>query len=129
MSRVRHKDTKPELRLRRALWADQVRGWRCHARRVYGTPDLCWLGRRIAVFVDSAWWHGHPSRWQPGRLPGRWDDKIRRNRERDKEVTARLEAEGWRVLRFWDFEIDSDIDSCVSRVKESLDADKSSQWL
>src|SRR6266550_3214881 len=94
MSRVRQKDTKPELKLRRALWAADVRGWRCHVRGICGVPDLCWAGRRIAVFVDSAWWHGHASRWKPGRLPKHWDDKISRNRERDKEVTATLESEG-----------------------------------
>ena len=58
----------------------------------------------MAVFIDSAWWHGHPSRWTPGKLPGKWDDKISRNKTRDEQVTSRLTADGWTVLRFWDFE-------------------------
>src|SRR4051812_18463979 len=90
MSRVRSKNTRPELALRRALWAAGIRGWRCHIRGVPGTPDLCWRGRRLAVFVDSAWWHGHPSRWTPGRHPKKWDEKIEANRARDVEVNARL---------------------------------------
>jgi DNA mismatch endonuclease, patch repair protein len=117
MSRVRAKNTRPELTLRRALWAAGVRGWRCHVRSIAGTPDIAWAGRRVAVFVDSAWWHGHASRWTPGRLPGEWDSKISANRDRDRLVNARLASEGWTVVRIWDFEIVSDLAGCVERVK------------
>jgi DNA mismatch endonuclease, patch repair protein len=120
MSRVRSKDTKPELALRRALWAHGIRGWRCHARSVFGTPDLCWKGRRVAVFVDSAWWHGHPSRWTPGRLPTTWDEKIARNVARDHEVNERLTAAGWTVLRVWDFEIERELDRVVRHVGQAV---------
>ena len=120
MSRVRGKDTKVEMRLRRALWAAGVRGWRCNVRKVFGTPDLVWQGRRLAVFVDSAWWHGHASRWTPGRLSSWWDDKIERNRRRDKEVSEHLLADGWQVIRLWDFEVDGQLDDCVSRVQLAL---------
>lgn len=120
MSRVRSKDTKPELTLRRALWAAGVRGWRCHVRGVPGTPDLCWRGRRVAVFVDSAWWHGHPSRWTPGRHPAKWEAKIAANRRRDDEVNRRLADEGWTVVRIWDFELKADLDAAVARVRAKL---------
>jgi len=120
MSLIRGSDTKLELRFRRALHASGVRGWRCHVRGVFGVPDLAWQGRKLAVFIDSAWWHGHPSRWKPGKLPGRWDDKIRRNKERDAEVTSRLTADGWTVLRFWDFEIERELDRCVEEVKAAV---------
>jgi DNA mismatch endonuclease, patch repair protein len=122
MSRVRGKDTRLELRFRRALWAAGVRGWRCHVRNVFGKPDLAWQGRRVAVFLDSAWWHGHPSRWAPGRLSNWWDDKIQRNRARDEEVTQRLVDEGWTVVRLWDFEVETEIDRCVERVRAALAA-------
>jgi DNA mismatch endonuclease (patch repair protein) len=120
MGRVRSKNTRPELTLRRALWAAGVRGWRCHVKSVVGTPDLVWLGRRVAVFVDSAWWHGHPSRWSRGRLPEHWDAKIAANRERDIRVTKRLRDEGWSVVRVWDFELASDVPTCVQRVHTAL---------
>lgn len=120
MSRVRGRDTRLELTFRKALWTAGVRGWRCHVRKITGVPDLAWQGRRVAVFVDSAWWHGHSSRWRPGRLPRGWDEKIARNKERDEEVTRRLEEEGWTVLRFWDFEIERDVGSCITRVKVAL---------
>ena len=120
MSRVRAKDTGPELTLRRALWAAGVRGWRCHVRSIVGNPDLAWRGRKIAVFVDSAWWHGHESRWKPGKLPAWWDNKIQRNRERDAAVSEELQTSGWTVVRLWDFDIERDIGGCVRRICEAL---------
>ena len=121
MALIRGRDTKLELYFRRALWQAGVRGWRCQVRAVTGKPDLAWKGRKVAVFVDSAWWHGHPSRWKPGKLPGKWDDKIARNRARDEEVTTTLTAEGWTVLRFWDFEVEKELARCVGCVKKALD--------
>lgn len=122
MSRVRAKNTCPEMALRRALWAAGLRGWRCHVRSILGTPDIAWVGRRVAVFVDSAWWHGHPSRWRSGRLPGKWDEKIAANRDRDREVTRLLMADGWTVVRVWDFELEADLDACVDTVRTAIDA-------
>jgi DNA mismatch endonuclease, patch repair protein len=120
MRRVRSRDTGPEMLLRRALWAGGVRGWRCHRKDVLGVPDLSWRRHRVAVFVDSAWWHGHPSRWRPGRLPEKWDVKIARNRERDLQVNRGLERTGWTVLRIWDFELKADIGASVERVRAAL---------
>jgi DNA mismatch endonuclease (patch repair protein) len=120
MSQVRSKNTRIELTLRRALWAHGVRGWRCNVRSVFGTPDLLWKRRRLAVFVDSAWWHGHPSRWTPGKLSSKWDEKIARNRRRDEEVNRTLAAEGWTVIRIWDFELRRDLEACVSRIAQAM---------
>lgn len=120
MSRVRSKDTRPELALRRALYAAGVRGWRCHVGNVVGTPDLCWRARRVAVFVDSAWWHGHPSRWTPGRHPAKWDEKIAANRRRDEEVNRWLTEADWTVVRIWDFELATDLEAAVARVRAAI---------
>ena len=120
MRRVKCKNTGLEMAFRRALWASGIRGWRCHDRSVAGTPDLVWKSRRIAVFLDSAWWHGHPSRWRPGRHPGKWDEKLARNVARDAEVTQALLSDGWIVLRFWDFEVEKEPDRCVDKVRKTL---------
>jgi DNA mismatch endonuclease (patch repair protein) len=120
MSRIRGRDTQPELLLRRALWAAGIRGWRLHAKRVPGRPDLAWPSRRLAVFVDGAFWHGHPDYYH-GQSGPFWDEKIARNRERDSEVDRELEQAGWRVLRLWDFEVEQDVEGCVSRVKAELE--------
>lgn len=122
MSRVKTRDTAPEIKLRRALWAAGVRGWRLHPRRVPGRPDLAWLGRRVAVFVDGAFWHGHPDHYwgQSGEF---WDAKIEGNRLRDERVTGALVEDGWTVLRFWDFEVDRQLKRCVGSVRAALELD------
>jgi DNA mismatch endonuclease, patch repair protein len=122
MARVRTKDTAPEIALRRALWASGVRGWRLHPKDLPGRPDLVFRRARVAVFVDGAFWHGHPDYYQ-GQSGAFWDIKIARNRERDKEVGAVLHELGWTVLRLWDFEIEATPDECASRVREALAGD------
>jgi DNA mismatch endonuclease, patch repair protein len=122
MAAVRAKDTEPELLFRRALYAAGVRGWRLHYSRVPGKPDLAWPGRRVAVFIDGAFWHGHPSRHRPGRSGRYWDEKIAGNVARDRRVDRELSARGWAVLRLWDFEIKSDLDASVTRLTALLEA-------
>jgi DNA mismatch endonuclease (patch repair protein) len=118
MARVRTKDTAPELALRRALWAAGLRGWRCHPR-LAGRPDLAWIGRRVAVFVDGAFWHGHPEHYR-GQSGAFWDEKIERNRARDARVNDELAALGWKVVRIWDFEVEADVAGCVAQVRAAL---------
>jgi DNA mismatch endonuclease (patch repair protein) len=119
MSRVRTKNTAPELALRRALWAAGVRGWRLHPKDIPGRPDLAFRKRRLAVFVDGAFWHGHPDYYH-GQSGPFWDAKIDRNRERDRAVNEALHAAGWQVLRFWDFETERDVVGCVERIFDAL---------
>ena len=74
MARVRTRGTAPELRLRRALFSGGLRGWRLHPK-VPGRPDVAWIGKRVAVFVDGAFWHGHPDYYH-GQSAGRsWDER------------------------------------------------------
>lgn len=120
MSAVRGKNTTPEVALRRALYAAGMRGWRCHYKRATGTPDLAWPSLKVALFVDGAFWHGHPSRHRPGRSGKYWDDKIAANVARDRRVDAELESSGWIVLRVWDFETKKDLESVVDRVRATL---------
>lgn len=120
MARVKGKDTKPEMLLRRALYARGVRGWRCHRASLAGKPDLAFGKVKLAVFVDGAFWHGHPSKWWPGRSGPYWDRKISRNIERDQVVDEELCANGWEVLRFWDFEVMDDLDAVVGTIMSKL---------
>lgn len=116
MRAVRSKDTGPEVALRRALWAAGVRGWRCHRADLPGKPDLAFGRARLAVFVDGAFWHGHPSKYRRGQTSAYWDEKIERNRRRDQDVNAALRCAGWRVLRLWDFEVERNVDAAVRQV-------------
>lgn len=122
MSRVRTRGTAPELELRKTLWAQGVRGWRLHPNGVPGKPDLAWIGRRIAVFVDGAFWHGHPDYYwgQSGEF---WTRKIERNRARDRQVNTQLAREGWTVVRLWDFEVQRDPEGCAKRVAAVIAGD------
>ncbi len=120
MAAVRQRNTAPELQLRRALHAAGVRGWRCNYRFAPGRPDLAWPALRVAVFVDGAFWHGHPSRHRPGRSGAYWDAKIDGNVARDRRVDADLRAAGWVVVRVWDFEVLREPVTAVGRVRSAL---------
>lgn len=120
MARIRSKDTKPEIALRRALWAIGLRGWRCHPRTVPGRPDIAYIRWKVAVFVDGRFWHGHPDYFTPGKSGVYWDKKIARTQERDRIANETLATAGWNVLRFWDFEVEQNLDGCVGQVAEAL---------
>jgi DNA mismatch endonuclease, patch repair protein len=122
MSRIRAKDTGPELSLRRELFSRGVRGWRCHPKSVPGKPDVAFTRRQVAVFVDGCFWHGHPNYFTPGKSGAYWDAKIARTQERDRLANEALASIGWRVLRFWDFEVENELDLCVKTVIEALEA-------
>ena len=90
--------------------------------RVSGVrPDLVFVGARLAVFVDGCFWHGCPQHsTRPKNNRDFWELKLRRNRERDAENTLRLEAEGWKVLRFWEHEIEASPADCAQRIAAIL---------
>lgn len=106
MARVRARDTKPEMRVRKALHAAGLR-YRLHDRRLPGTPDLVFPSRRIALFVHGCFWHRHPG-CAAARLPKSrtefWGPKLAGNVERDKRNRAALEAAHWKVMEIWECE-------------------------
>jgi DNA mismatch endonuclease (patch repair protein) len=120
MARVKDRDTSPELALRRALYSIGVRGWRCHRKDVPGKPDLVFGPAKIAVFVDGAFWHGHPDKYWQGRSGPYWDAKIERNMTRDRRVNKELGDAGWKVIRMWDFEVLRDPLQAARRVRAEL---------
>lgn len=103
MSRIRGKDTKPEMLLRRWLHATGLR-YRLHVRSLPGCPDLVFPRFRAVIFVHGCFWHGHSCRLF--RLPDTrrdfWKEKITRNRLRDQLALERLQVGGWRVLTVWE---------------------------
>jgi DNA mismatch endonuclease, patch repair protein len=120
MAAVRRRDTAPEVALRRALYSAGIRGWRCDYRHAPGRPDLAWPALRVAVFVDGAFWHGHPSRHTPGRSGAYWDTKIAANVARDRHVDCELREAGWLVVRVWDFEVRRDVAAVVGDIRGIL---------
>jgi DNA mismatch endonuclease (patch repair protein) len=89
---------------------------------VPGKPDLSFGRWRVAVFVDGRFWHGHPDYFTPGKSGDYWDAKIARTKERDRLANEALTAVGWTVLRFWDFEVENDLEACVERVHSAIAA-------
>jgi DNA mismatch endonuclease, patch repair protein len=120
MAAIRSRDTGPELALRRALRARGLRGYRCNLKTLPGKPDIAFTRWKLAIFVDGAFWHGHPDHFRPGALSQYWDTKIKRTQERDQIQKTALEAAGYKVLRFWDFEIKDDLESCLGSIVEEL---------
>lgn len=121
MSHIRSKDTKIEILLRKALWNKGIR-YRKNWKALPGKPDIVITKYRIAIFCDSAFWHGRDfeSRKKPGTNREYWEKKIKRNIERDEEVERRLKGMDWIVLRFWDDQINKDLDGCVRTVQEAI---------
>jgi DNA mismatch endonuclease (patch repair protein) len=122
MAAIRSVDTRPELALRRGMWAAGLRGWRCHPAALPGRPDVVFGGRAmVAIFVDGRFWHGHPHYFTHGRSGAYWDEKITRTQERDRRADERLRAAGWLVLRFWDLQVEGDLDGCVATIASAVD--------
>ena len=120
MAAVRHFDTPPELRLRRALWKLGVR-YRTHLRGVPGRPDLGLKGKRVAVFVDGCFWHGCPRCYvAPKRNADFWARKVRYNRARRRRVLAELKREGWTVVQVWGHEVERDLHRTMLRVRAAF---------
>lgn len=115
MSKIRGKNTEPELRLRRELWHRGLR-YRLHYR-LLGKPDLVFLGPKVVVFIDGCFWHKCPDhfRWPTSR-PEFWREKIGANVMRDQRVTKALNEEGWKVLRFWEHQIQGDLRTVVEEI-------------
>ncbi|SIO06827.1 T/G mismatch-specific endonuclease [Burkholderia sp. GAS332] len=106
MALVRSRDTKPEMRVRKAVHAAGLR-YLLHDRRLPGTPDLVFPSRRIVVFVHGCFWHRH-SECPAARLPKTrmefWEAKLSNNVDRDRHQRAELEERGWIVLTVWECE-------------------------
>lgn len=120
--KIKSKNTQIELKLGKAMWAEGLR-YRKQCKDVFGKPDFCFKGKKIAIFCDSEFWHGKNF------IDGEkfktnvdfWENKIQRNIERDKVVNKTLIEQGWSVLRFWSKEINKDINKCIDEVKKTYE--------
>ena len=123
MQRIRSKDTKPEVMLRKALWQHGIR-YRKNYNKLPGSPDIVLTRQKIAIFVDGDFWHARYHKDCPGEQIGSnqeyWKKKLTRNVERDAEVNDELTEMGWLVLRFWESDIKRDIEGCLNIVLEYI---------
>ena len=112
--------TDPELKLRRLLWRAGLRGYRLNIATLPGKPDIVYTRSLVAVFVDGAFWHGHPSKFLEAKMSVYWQTKIRRNRARDARNSKELRSLGFQVLRVWDFDIGQRGGVVVERIKRAV---------
>lgn len=112
MSRIRGKDTKPEIAVRSLLHRLGYR-FRLHVRNLPGTPDIVLPKYRTVVLVHGCFWHRHPCcrfAYTPKSRVSFWTEKFRRNTERDQEIERELVSLGWNVVTVWECEVaDSDL--------------------
>ena len=114
MSRIKGKDTKPEILLRKLLFSKGLRGYRVQPK-LFGKPDILFPVKRIAIFIDGCFWHKCPKCFvKPQTNKKFWENKIKTNIKRDKEVNRKLAGQGYKVIRFWEHEIRKNINNCYS---------------
>lgn len=121
MRRVKNKDSAIELALRKELWNRGLR-YRKNVKSVYGKPDIAFIGKKIAVFCDSEFWHGYAWEIAQDEFQSRrdfWIPKIERNMQRDQEVNEKLRGDGWIVLRFWGKQIKRDVVACADEIERA----------
>ena len=118
MSKIRGKDTKPELLLRKALWVKNIR-FRMHDKTLPGRPDIVIKKYRLAIFVDGEFWHGKDWAMKKDQIKSNrafWIPKIERNMQKDQIANEQLRDMGYTVFTFWSNEIKKNLDTCVNQV-------------
>ncbi|UII81482.1 very short patch repair endonuclease [Flagellimonas sp. CMM7] len=123
MSKIRGKNTKPELAFRKALWAAGYR-YRIDYKKLIGKPDIVLNKYKTIIFIDGEFWHGHNWKQRKEKIKTNrefWIPKIERNIQRDKEVNAALENLGFTIFRFWETDVKKNLDACLQKVLISLE--------
>lgn len=122
MQAVKNKDSKIELILRSALWEKGIR-YRKHYSKLIGKPDIVLTKYRIAIFVDSEFWHGYDWENKKHEIKSNkefWIIKIENNMDRDIFVTNQLKNDGWVVLRFWGKEVIINLEQCIKDIEDAI---------
>ncbi len=123
MSKIRGKNTKPELAFRKALYAAGYR-YRIDYKKLIGKPDIVLKKYRTVIFIDGEYWHGH--NWEERKPKVKtnrefWIAKIERNMQRDREVNKKLDDLNYTVFRFWESEVKKNLENCLNQVISHLE--------
>lgn len=119
MQAVKNKNTKIEFLLRKELWSRGLR-YQKNSKKVFGKPDIVFIGKKVAVFCDSEFFHGYDWENKQKEIKSNrdfWIPKIERNMQRDKEVNETLEKSDWTVLRFWGNDIKKNLQACADEIE------------
>ncbi|MCX6157595.1 MAG: very short patch repair endonuclease [Ignavibacteriae bacterium] len=121
MSNIKSKDTLPERLVEAYLNRKKIYVSRKY-NNIVGKPDFIFRRKKVLLFVDSDFWHGHLKRCvMPKSNQEYWNKKILRNRERDKIVNKQLRKEGWTVIRVWEYDIKKNVEQSLRKVIKAID--------
>lgn len=127
MSAIRSRGNKStEKAIRFRMIRAGVRSWKLSPADLPGRPDFVFDAERLVVFLDGCYWHGCPKCYRaPTSNTGYWSEKLRRNKTRDRNVSRTLRQQGWRVVRFWEHEIEAAPAKIVSKIRELIVSQRS----
>lgn len=122
MSANKAKNTKPEVALRKALWAADVRGYRLYWKKAPGRPDIAFPRKKVAIFVNGCFWHRCPHcELQIPKTHSRfWEEKFQKNIARDRKKLQLLKDEGWTTIVIWECEVNRELHSFIRKIKNTL---------
>ncbi len=120
MQNIRSRGTKPERMIMDAL---KKRGvyFAAYVSKITGKPDIVFRRKKVIVFIDSDFWHGHPTRCvMPKTNPEYWSNKISGNRKRDERVNKELSDDGWTVIRLWEYDIKHNFEQSLEVILKAI---------
>ena len=120
MQNIRSTGTAPERAVMVALKQRKIY-FAAYVQDIVGKPDIVFRRKKVAVFIDSDFWHGHPKRLIiPKSNPEYWIPKLERNRKRDKLVNKELRKQGWKVIRLWEYDIKHNFDKSLESILSAI---------
>lgn len=122
MQAIKSKGSKDEVLLAKTLWNKGLR-YRKNDKSVFGKPDLTFKRKKLAIFIDSEYFHGYNWDIQKNRIKTNqefWWRKIESNIKRDELVNKELKSRGWKVLRFWSKYLRNNLANCVTQIEDNL---------
>ncbi|NLF42606.1 MAG: very short patch repair endonuclease [Bacteroidales bacterium] len=127
MGKIKSRNTKPEIKLKKALWNLGFR-YRKNYKDLPGCPDIVFIKHKLAIFVDGEFWHGYNWPEKNAKIKTNrdfWIPKIERNIQRDEQINQLLMDMGWNVIRFWEHEIKKDFNNCIEKIASYLQESRS----
>lgn len=121
MQSIRSKDTKPELLIAKELRKRKIY-FASHVKKIFGCPDFVFRRKRVVVFIDSDFWHQHPTRGiMPKSNLSYWQGKLKKNKKRDALVNKELKKQGWIIIRIWEHNLKKHYQRSVSKIIKVLE--------
>lgn len=120
MQNIRSTGTKPERMIMETLKKRRIY-FAAYVSKLKGKPDIVFRRKKVVIFIDSDFWHGHPYRCiMPKTNPEYWSQKISGNRQRDEQVNQELREKGWTVIRLWEYDIKHNFEQSLRSILQAI---------